>query len=390
MSDGSTGDGPALLSRVRRRLNELTGDLRQFSTRGRSHFERVESVPYRVTVSGVRGKSTVVKWLNEALVDRGLETYAKVTGDHPVSYRNLDPHPIERDGVTRLYENERELREHWPVDAVVAENQGIREYTTRLGNELFDPHVVVLLNVRRDHQSTLGETLPDIARAFARTVPEGSHVVSGERNEAINDYLREEFGRQGLGFSVAGPDPDGPFEDVLGARSAFVVSETLRVLGFDPLSPGVVQSRIEGLRNEWSWTRLSGGGLVTNVASLNDIESTELLRRSLTDRLSDPTVTPFAYLRRDRAGRTAAFVHYVNWLAANDHVERAHAAGPHAGLFERRVDVPVTRWDHGADAGRALDAALDHGDPVYVVGNTVAPFMRDLEDVIEERRRRED
>jgi hypothetical protein len=366
-------------------------DLRHFSTRGRSHFRRVESVPHRVTVSGVRGKSTVVKWLNEALVERGQETYAKVTGDHPVSYRNLDPTPIERDGVTRLYENERELREHWPVDAVVAENQGIREYTTRLGNELFDPHVVVLLNVRRDHQSTLGETLPDIARAFARTVPEHTHVVSGERNDAINEYLRGEFERQGLGFSVAAPDPHGPFEDVLGSRSAFVVSETLRALGFDPLSPGTVQSHVEGLRNEWSWTRLSGGGLVTNAASMNDIESTELLRRDLTDRLSEPTVTPFAYLRRDRAGRTAAFVHYTNWLAANDLIERAHAAGPHATLFERRVDVPVTRWDHErADAGRALDAALSHGDPVYVVGNTVAPFMRDLEDAIEERRRRDD
>lgn len=385
----SDGDGP--LGRTRNLFRSVTADLRRFATRGRSHYERVESVPYRVTVSGVRGKSTVVKWLNEALVARDLETYAKVTGDHPVSYRNLVEHPIERDGVTRLYENERELREHWPVDVVVAENQGIREYTTRLGNELFDPHVVVLLNVRRDHQSTLGETLPDIARVFARTVPENSHVVSGERNPAINDYLRREFDRQGLGFSVAAPGPDDPFDDVLGSRSALVVDETLRVLGLDPLDPGTLQTRIEGLRNEWSWTRLSGGGLVTNVASLNDIESTELLRRHLTGRLSDPTVTPLAYLRRDRAGRTAAFVHYVNWLAANGLVERAHAAGPHAGLFERRVDVPVTRWDHERDdAGEALDAALGHGDPVYVVGNTVAEFMREMEEAIESRRRRSD
>lgn len=364
----------------------LAADARHVAGRGRAHFERVESVPYRVTVSGVRGKSTVVQWLNEALVARDLETYAKETGNHPISYHNLDEHAIERDGITRLYENERELADYWPVDAIVAENQGIREYTTRLANELFDPQVVVLLNVRRDHQSTLGATLPDIARVFARTVPEDAHVVSGDRNDAINDYLRREFEAQGIDFTVAKPDPDGPFADVFGARSALVVDEALRILGLDPLSPGTIESLITELHSEWSWNRLRGGGLVANGAMMNDVESTELLRQYLVARLDDPTVTPFVFTRRDRAGRTAAFVHYVNWLAENDLIGRVHAAGSHAETFRRKVDAEVrTHDEENADASEVLDTCLDEGKPTYLVGNTVHHFMRDLEDVLADR-----
>jgi len=348
--------------------------------KGRDHFERVEQTPYRVTVTGVRGKSTVVRWLNETLVDRGYETYAKVTGNHPVSYHNLDGTPIERDGTTRLYENAREFREYDPVDAAIVENQGIREYTTRLANELFDPHVCILLNVRRDHQSTLGEDLDDIARVFARVMPENTVVISGDRNDAINAYLRDEFEKTGHEFRVAKPDAgaQSPFADVFGARSALVVDETLRALGLDPLEPRQIQDYIDSLHREWGWQRLEGGGLIANGAMMNDIESTELLRQFLVDRLETTTITPFIYTRRDRAGRTAAFVHYLNWLHANDLITDIHAAGTQDSLLERRVDANVIHHSDAADTAAVLDTLLDEERPVYMMGNTVAEFMRDL------------
>jgi hypothetical protein len=355
--------------------------------RGREHFERVEQTPYRITVTGIRGKSTVVRWLNETLVERGYETYAKVTGNHPVSYHNLDGTPIERDGTTRLYENATEFREYHPVDAAVVENQGIREYTTRLANELFDPHVVILLNIRRDHQSTLGEELDDIARVFTRVMPEGTVVISGDRNEAINAYLRKEFEKTDHEFRVAAPnqESEGPFADVFGARSALVVDETLRTLGMNPLEPKQIQDYIDSLHREWGWQRLEGGGLIANGAMMNDIESTELLRQFLVERLDENIVTPFIYTRRDRAGRTAAFVHYLNGLYANDLITQIHAAGTQDRLLERRVDANVVRYGEGEDVGTVLDGLLDEGRPVYMMGNTVAEFMRELTTEIDSR-----
>ena len=379
--------GSGIRSRLPTGLDDVRSALRRTILRGRDHFERVEQTPYRVTVTGVRGKSTVVRWLNEGFVDRGHETYAKVTGNHPLSFHNRDSDEIEREGMTRLYENAREFETYGPVDAAVVENQGIREYTTRLANEFFDPHVVVLANVRRDHQSTLGEHIEDIARVFTRVMPEETVVVSGDRNDAINDYLRREFSRTGHEFRVAAPEEAArtPFADVLGARTAFVVDETLRTLGMDPLDPGQIQAHIDELHRAWGWQRLDGGGLVANGASLNDIESTELLRQFLVERLEDTTVTPFVYTRRDRAGRTAAFVHYLDWLAENDQLTRVHAAGTHRSLLARRVDAEVVQHDESERAGAILDATLEPDRPVYLVGNTVATFMRELTDEIDRR-----
>ena len=371
-------------------LAESVADVRSTAHRtilqGRNHFERVEQTPYRVTVTGVRGKSTVVRWLNEALVDRGYETYAKVTGNHPQSYHNLDATPIDREGPTRLYENAREFESYHPVDAAVVENQGIREYTTRLANELFDPQVVILLNVRRDHQSTLGSDIGSIARVFTRVIPAEATVISGDRNDAINAYLREEFAKTGHEFRVAEPDPEGgPFADVFGARSALVVDETLRALGLEPLSASRIQDYIDDLHREWGWQRLDGGGLVANGAMMNDIESTELLRQFLVARLDGTTVTPFVYTRRDRAGRTAAFVHYLEWLDANGLITQIHAAGTQQTLLQRRVDASVVCHEESDDATTVLDSVLSEGSPVYLMGNTVAEFMRELTDEIDRR-----
>jgi len=377
-------DRDGVLSRLRNALSRSARSVRHVAGRGRSHFERVERTPYRVTVSGVRGKSTVVRWLNEALVDRDLETYAKVTGNHSYSYRNLVEHEISREGPTRLYENERELRKYAPVDAIVAENQGIREYTTRIANELFDPQVVLLLNVRRDHQSTLGAELTDIARVFTRTIPEDAHVISADRNDAINDYLGREFEKTGHAFTVATPRPDSPCEDVFGARSAFLVDEALRALDLEPLSPSRIEALVTELRSEWGWRRLDGG-LVSNGAMMNDIESTELLRQFLVERIDGTTVTPFVYTRRDRAGRTAAFVHYLTWLAENDLITRVHVAGSHAELLERRVDADFVHHADSESPNRVLDACLDERRPVYLMGNTVAEFMRGLTAEIDRR-----
>lgn len=384
-------DQHSILSRFRQTISRSVKTMRHIAGRGRSHFARVEQTPYRVTVSGVRGKSTVVRWLNEALVSRGFETYAKVTGNHPLSYRNLTEYEIPRSGPTRLYENERELRKYSPVDAIIAENQGIREYTTRLANELFKPQVVLIINIRRDHQSTLGTNLTDIARVFTRTVPAGACVISGDRNKAINQYLREEFKKTNNEFLVAKPRPNSPYRDVFGARSAFIVDETLRALGLDPLPPAKIESYINRLHTEWGWQRIRGGGVVANGAMMNDIESTELLRQFLvgrydsTDNSTGTTITPFVYTRRDRAGRTTSFIHYLNWLTKHDLIGRIHVAGSHARLLGRRVDGEFVHHTESEDLEGVLDACLADGHPIYLMGNTVSEFMRDFTREIDRR-----
>lgn len=183
----------------------LTGILREL-TRGIRHRKALERIDTRIVVAGSRGKSSTTRRLDDVFNRRGFDTLTKITGNHPTLVHNGEVHPIERLGPrTMLYENISiigefvpELDGYSPDDVAIFEDQGITGYTTRLVNwKLVDPDIVLLTNVRQDHNDTLGKTRTDIARSLARSVPSGAHIVNGEQHPSLHEYLSEEVERRG-------------------------------------------------------------------------------------------------------------------------------------------------------------------------------------------------
>jgi hypothetical protein len=355
-------------------------------SRGREHRQYLQNIDTRIVVSGIRGKSSTVKRLDDVFRRRGYDTLTKITGNHPLLIRNGDVIPIERTGpYTTLYENINVLREfgpqlesYTPEDIGIFENQGITEYTTRLINKRFiKPHVVVIANVRQDHQDTLGKTVRDLARAFARTIPSGTKVVNGEQNPVLAEYMREEIEQQGGEMrQVTIPDDQ---QGRIGAETVYAVNDVLRWLDMESVPEEQLNAYLDAIQPRW--IRLPGGRIF-NGAEINDIESTEAIRQSLA---GDKHVLPFVYLRPDRRSRTASFAKYLNTLAERDLIERARAGGAFTSVFASNVDVPVTEHDRDEDAGAVLNDMLEQGYPVLTMGNTVDDFMRDLDDEIETR-----
>ncbi|WP_211290166.1 hypothetical protein [Natrinema ejinorense] len=355
-------------------------------TRGRHHRTFIEDTDIRIVVSGIRGKSSTVKRLDDVFNRRGYDVLTKITGNQPALIRNGDVIPIDRPGpYTTLYENINVLREFSPIlesytpeNVAIFENQGITEYTTRLFNQRFvKPHVVVIANIRQDHQDTLGKTRRDIARAFARTVPPGTDVVSGELHPVLHEYLSAEITRAGGTFTqVTIPDDQ---RGRIGAETVYAVNDVLRLLDMTPVPEEQLNEYLDAIQPEW--VRLPGGQ-VFNGAEINDIESTEAIRRSLA---GENYVLPFVYLRADRRSRTASFADYLNTLADRDLIQRARAGGAFTDIFAANVDVPVTTHDRDENAGAVLDEMLAGEYPVMLMGNTVDAFMRDMEAEISER-----
>lgn len=361
---------------LRRRIDWIVAGLR----RGRDHRRRLADIDVRIAVTGSRGKSSLVTWLAEVFTERGYDTYAKVTGEVPTSIHNGVSHPIERPGPVLLYETEREIRKFDPQDVIIVENQGIREYTTRLVNEDYvDATLVVLTNVRRDHLDTLGGDYRAIARGLARSIPAGSHVVSGERNPVINDYLERELDRRDATLTRAvGPEVD----PVPGAELVALLDAVLAATGHPPLDDATRAAYRDRIAVEW--TTLPDGR-VYNAANVNDVDSTELVRRALQGETPEP-FTPLVYLRADRPGRSSTYVQYLNWLADQGLIERVHHVGAHRRAVERSLSVPLVAHDEADEPPAAvLDAALADGRPVIVMGNTVPPFMQALAEAIDER-----
>ena len=365
-------------------VRELRRAGRTILSRGPAHQRFLDNIDTRIVVMGIRGKSSTTRRIGDVFDRRGYDTLVKITGNRPHLLHNGEYIPIERRGnrVT-LYENVKTfwrfiplLDQYDPDDVVVFENQGLTEYTTRLVNERFvRPHVVVLTNVRQDHQDTLGKTRRDIARSFARAVPEGTHVVSGEQHPVLNDYLRREVEKGGGTFEqVSIPDRH---RDKIGAETVHAVRHVLERFDEPPLPETEVDTYLEAIQPRW--TNLPGGRLY-NAAEVNDIESTEAARRALA---GDSEVLPFVYLRGDRRSRTASFANYLNNLAGRDLISKAHACGDYTDVFAANVDVPVIEHDAEDDPVAVLDALLDESRPVVVMGNTVVDFMRDFETEIE-------
>ena len=355
-------------------------------TRGKRHRAFLENTEIRIVVSGIRGKSSTVKRLDDVFNRRGYDVLTKITGNEPMLIRNGDAIPIDRPGpYTTLYENLNVLREFVPIfdsytpeNVAIFENQGITEYTTRLFNQRFvKPHVVVIANIRQDHQDTLGKTRRDIARAFARTIPPDTDVVSGELHPVLHEYMAEEIERAGGRLTQVSIPEDQ--RGRIGAETVYAVNEVLRLLDMDPLPESQLAEYLDAIQPEWARVP---GGRVFNGAEINDIESTEAIRRSLA---GENYVLPFVYLRGDRRSRTASFASYLNTLAERDLIRRARAGGAFTDVFASRVDVPVTTHDRDEDAGAVLDELLADEFPVMLMGNTVDEFMRDMEVEISDR-----
>lgn len=358
---------------------------------GPVHRRRLEAIDTRIVVSGVRGKSSAVRWLHDALDERGHDVMAKVTGDDARVLRNGAVTELDRDGQVRLYENERVLGAAAAADSLpevlVLENQGIRPYTTRLVNERFArPDVVLLTNVREDHLDTLGGDRVQIARGLARGVPPGTRVICGEPDERLREYIAAELERRSAPVSFVDPPPADRHRP--GAEVVHGVDAVLEAVGEEPLAEPTVAAHLETLQPAW---RRLPGGLVHDAAAVNDVQSTELVRRALVAGLAaegddEPVVEPVVNLRSDRRGRTASFIRYLSRLHAEGAISRVHLVGDHQRLFAANTDVPTRHHDTGeASAAAVLDAALAAGRPVILMGNTVTGFMRSLAAEIDRR-----
>jgi len=372
--DRPTAGPEPLGTRVRRAVQEL----KALVTRSDRHTDRLARVPVRVSVTGTRGKSTLTRWLHDELVAREYDTYAKVTGDEPLSIYNGREWVIPRGDQVRLYENEREIERFFPMDAIVVENQGITPYTTRLVHTRYlDPTLVVLTNVREDHLDTLGGTRERVARALSRSIPNDAHVICGEQADSVREYVAEELTQRDA--TVTFVDVPAEHGHIPGAELVFCLDEALRHATDTTLDDESAGEYLDSLRVDW--THLPEGP-VFDAASVNDVQSTEAVRRSLVGS-TEQVIQPLVYLRRDRPGRTASYIRYLNLLYERGLVEQARVVDGHGAAFAARTEAPVIRHRPSDDPEQVLRAALHDGWSVMLMGNATPEFMQELRAVIE-------
>lgn len=165
----------------------------------RAHYKSLHSIPHRVVINGIRGKSSITRLCAGALRGGGVTTVAKTTGtaarfigpdgvDEPI-YRKFDlANVIEQVAIVRRAAAYRPEALVIECMAVLPDLQEINE------RKLIHSTICVICNVREDHLAEMGPTLPDIARSLSRSMPTGGVCITAEKEQIA--VLREEARRR--------------------------------------------------------------------------------------------------------------------------------------------------------------------------------------------------
>lgn len=196
----------------------------------RRHYASLHSIPSRVLVNGIRGKSSITRLCAGALRGGDLVTVAKTTGTaarfiHPDAteepvYRKFGiANVVEQIGIVRRAATYR-------PDALVIECMAVMPALQEVNqSKLIRSTIGVLCNVREDHLAEMGPTLDDVARSLCRSMPEDGICVTAEKERF--HILQEEADARNCKLIYA--DPETVTDEELRGFSWFTFKENVAI-----------------------------------------------------------------------------------------------------------------------------------------------------------------
>ncbi len=270
----------------------------------------------RISVSGIRGKTTTVRMLHETLVRRGLRVVSKTTGEEALLWMGEE--------VVRIRRPKSVLDENFevmkiPHDIAIMENQAITPYTMRVFHWMVKPEVIAITNVRLDHTEFLGESKIEIAKSIASSFNEFTEfIINGEERSDIEGIIKGRAERLGAHY-IRARNYGIPCSESIG-----IVEEVLKLMG-ETLSEEERSELVKGIERELS-VRRKGELLWYNGSKVNDPESAEILINYLSRKYGRGFVIS-ANFRRDRRDRTSLFARFLRDLSERDLIVKIFVSG---------------------------------------------------------------
>ncbi|HVK26205.1 MAG TPA: poly-gamma-glutamate synthase PgsB [Actinokineospora sp.] len=350
----------------------------------RNHTARLLSIPERVLVNGIRGKSSITRLCAGALRGGGLVTVAKTTGTaarfiHP----DATEEPVYRKfGIANIVEQIGVVRRAaaYRPDALVIECMAVMPDLQEINQTILIRSTIgVLCNVREDHLAEMGPTLDDVARSLSRSMPVGGVCVTAERDRL--PILRAEAARRDCELVVVDPESVSDTDmagfgwitfkenvaialavaDLLGVNRA----SALAGMWAAPPDPGVLV--VQNYRHGDALLR------VANVFAANDPESTlmnieRLLAQGAIERPLHVVINcrPDRVERNGQMGALVADIDPDRVVLIGDPVRSARTAIPQRWQ-DRVVDLGGSR--RPADLLAGIAAGVDGTASLVAIGN---------------------
>ncbi|NEO41254.1 MAG: poly-gamma-glutamate synthase PgsB [Moorea sp. SIOASIH] len=289
--------------------------------------QKRDQILYRVHVNGIRGKSTVTRYVAAVVRAAGYQTFGKITGStthilHPNGKESVWP----RKGYANVNEQVAVMRYFFrqQVEAVVMECMAINPvYGEWLEKKVMRSHVSIITNVRYDHPEYLGETLEEIAHSLAVTIPENGIVITAESNPILLDILNREAKQRGAKL-IAANASEVMAEDLKGFSAVTIEDNVAIALEVGKLlgvpRKRAVQAMWQTLNDEsalklesFNWR--DTGIVWANLFAVNDRESFNLLCDRIFKQYPDHAKVVLLNNRSDRLPRVALFANLAKSLS---------------------------------------------------------------------------
>jgi poly-gamma-glutamate synthase PgsB/CapB len=342
-----------------------------------------ESIPLIVSVTGTRGKSTVVCMLASVLRESGRRVLAKTTGSQA---RFVLPDGIVQDvprrGIVSILEQKKVLEKavRSKADCLVVEVMSIHPENHLVeSRHILKPNIVLLTNIRRDHIEAMGESEQDIARVLCLDVPPTATVYVPE---GCRQYVESSImNLQPSGMRTVQP---GSFDSLMGytllqakgefAENLDLVAAVAKDLGIEPLTVARgIQNTLHDVGRLKVWSYRVGGKRVflVNAFAANDPDSTikvlDKVRESLPG--TGPPITGLLNLRADRADRTLQWIEALNAGLAG-RFKRIYVVGGHAYALRRKVKhTEVITHSRPDGMTNAIIASMENDGVLFGFGN---------------------
>jgi gamma-polyglutamate synthase len=175
----------------------------------RNHRRNLETIPHRVLVNGIRGKSSITRLCAGGLRGGGRIVVAKTTGTAArFIFPDASEEPVHRKfGIANVVEQIAVVRRAaaYQPDALVMECMAVTPALQEVNQcKLIKSDIGVLCNVREDHLAEMGPTLDDVARSLSRSMPVGGVCITAERERLA--ILQEEAARRDCRLIAVDPD----------------------------------------------------------------------------------------------------------------------------------------------------------------------------------------
>jgi len=310
------------------------------------------SIPLRITVTGTRGKSSVVRLLAAVLREDGKKVLAKTTGSE-AKYILPDGSETQviRRGIPSIIEQKKLLRRaaRLHADCVVAEIMSIHPENHFVeSQQLLKPNIVVLTNIRLDHTDAMGKTEDEIASVYCLDFPEKTTVFIPE-NEIRPIFEKSANNNNAELIAVKKSDlstlnPPGSKSKTVGFSENFdLVFSVGKYLGINEeiITRGIQKAKqdIGGLKIWKYQSKFSSKScFLVNAFAANDPQSTVEIISHVKNMLPFKTekFIGLMNLRADRGDRTLQWIQALQNETAQN-FKKIFVTGPHSGVVKRKV-----------------------------------------------------